>query len=46
MTTAIAVSAGRVQATLGTVSNFVFSLDAQNQLVRDVETRTIGMSQY
>ncbi len=46
VTTAIAVSAGRVQATLGTVSNFVFSLDAQNQLVRDVETRTIGMSQY
>jgi len=45
VTTAIAVFAGRVQATLGTVSNFVFSLDAQNRLVRDVEIRTIGVSQ-
>jgi len=45
VTTAIAVFAGRAQATLGTVSNFVFSLDAQNRLVRDVEIRTIGVSQ-
>jgi len=45
VTTAIAVFAGRVQATLGTVSNFVFSLDAQNKLVRAVEIRTIGVSQ-
>ena len=45
VTTAIAVFDGRVQATLGTVSDFVFSLDAQNQLVRDMEIRTIGVSQ-
>ena len=45
VTTAIAVFGGRVQATLGTVSNFVFSLDAQNKLVRAVEIRTIGVSQ-
>lgn len=45
VTTAIAVFGGRVQATLGTVSNFVFSIDAQNQLVHDVEVRTIGVSQ-
>ncbi len=46
VTTAVAVSAGRVLTTLGTVSDFVFNLDAQNHLVRDVEIRTIGMSQY
>ena len=45
VTTAIAVFGGRVQATLGTVSNFVFSLDDQNKLVRAVEIRTIGVSQ-
>jgi hypothetical protein len=45
VTTAIAVFGGRVQATIGTVSNFVFSIDAQNQLVHDVEVRTIGVSQ-
>lgn len=45
VTTAIAVFDGRVQATLGTVSNFVFSIDAQNQLVRDLEIRAIGASQ-
>ena len=45
VTTAIAVFSGRVQATLGTVSNFVFSIDAQNQLVHNVEVRTIGVSQ-
>jgi hypothetical protein len=44
VTTAIAVFGGRVQATIGTVSNFVFSIDAQNQLVHDVEVRTIGVS--
>ena len=35
---------GRVQATLGTVSDLVFSIDAQNDLVRDLEVRTIGVS--
>ena len=45
VTTATAVFDGRVQATMGTVSNLVFSLDAQNQLVRDLEVRTIGVSQ-
>jgi hypothetical protein len=45
VTTAVAVFGGRVQATLGTVSNFVFSIDAQNQLVHDLEVRTIGVSQ-
>ncbi len=45
VTTAIAVFDGRVQATLGTVSDFVFSLDAQNQLVRDMEIRTVGVSE-
>jgi hypothetical protein len=44
VTTAIAVFGGRVQATIGTVSNFVFSIDAQNQLVHNVEVRTIGVS--
>jgi hypothetical protein len=44
VTTAVAVFGGRVQATLGTVSNFVFNIDAQNQLVHDVEVRTIGVS--
>ena len=34
VTTATAVFDGRVQATLGTVSNLVFSLNAQDQLVR------------
>ena len=35
ITIATAVFVGRVQATLSTVSNLVFSLDAQHQLVRD-----------
>ena len=39
ITTATAVFGGRVQATMGTVSNLVFSLDAQNQLVRNIEIR-------
>jgi hypothetical protein len=43
--TAVAIFDGRVQATLGTVSNFVFSLSAQDQLVRDLEIRVIGVSQ-
>jgi hypothetical protein len=42
---ATAVFVGRVQATLGTVSNLVFSLDAQNQLVRHLEIRSIGVGQ-
>jgi len=45
VTTATAVFDGRVQATLGTVTNFVFSLDAQNELVRDLETRVLGVSE-
>jgi hypothetical protein len=45
ISTATAVFDGRVQVTLGTVSNLVFSIDAQNQLVRDIEIRTIGVSQ-
>jgi hypothetical protein len=45
VSTATAVFDGRVQATLGTVSNLVFSLDAQDQLVRNTEIRVIGVSQ-
>jgi len=45
ITTATAVFVGRVQATLGTVSNLVFSLNAQNQLVRELEIRSIGVGQ-
>jgi hypothetical protein len=46
ITTAVAVYDGRVQATLGTVSNFVFPIDAQNQLVHDLEVRAIGVSRF
>ena len=46
VTTAVAVFGGRVQATLGTVSNFVFPLDAENQIVRAVEVRVVGVDQY
>jgi hypothetical protein len=45
VSTATAVFDGRVQATLGTVSGLVFSLDAQDQLVRDVEIRTVGVGE-
>ena len=45
VSTATAVFDGRVQTTMGTVSNLVFSLDAQDQLARDLEIRTIGVSQ-
>jgi hypothetical protein len=45
VTMATAVFAGRVQATLGTVSNLVFSLSAQDELVRDLEARAIGVSE-
>jgi hypothetical protein len=45
VTTAIAVFGGRVQATVGTVDNFVFPLDVQNQLVRNTEARVLGVSQ-
>ncbi len=45
ISTATAVFDGRVQVTVGTVSNLVFSIDAQNQLVRNIEIRTIGVSQ-
>ncbi len=45
VSTATAVFDGRVQATLGTVSNLVFSLDAQDQLVRNTEIRVIGVGQ-
>jgi hypothetical protein len=43
ISTATAVFDGRVQATMGTVSNLVFSLDAQDQLVHDLEIRVIGV---
>ena len=43
--TVTAVFDGRVQATLGTVSDLVFSIDAQNDLVRDLEARTIGVGE-
>ena len=43
ISTATAVSDGRVQATMGTVSNLVFSLTAQDQLVHDLEIRVIGV---
>jgi hypothetical protein len=42
ITTAIAIFGGRVQASLGTVSDFVFPLDVQNQLVHTIEARVIG----
>jgi len=45
VSTATAVFDGRVQATLGTVSDLVFSLNAQDQLVRDVEIRTVGVGE-
>jgi len=45
VTMATAVFDGRVQATLGSVSNLVFSLNAQDELVRDLEARAIGVSQ-
>jgi hypothetical protein len=45
VSTATAVFVGRVQATLGTVSDLVFSIDAQNQLVRAMESRAIGVGQ-
>jgi hypothetical protein len=45
ISTATAVFGGRVQATLGTVSDLVFSLSAQDQLVRALETRTIGVAE-
>jgi hypothetical protein len=45
VSTATAVFVGRVQATLGTVSNLVFSIDAQDQLVRAMESRAIGVGQ-
>jgi K+-transporting ATPase c subunit len=44
ITTAIAVYGGRLQATLVTVSDFVFPLDAQNTLVHSIEARVIGAS--
>ena len=46
VSTATAVFDGRVQTTMGTVSNLVFSLDAQDHLARDLEIRTIGVSQF
>jgi hypothetical protein len=45
VSTATAVFDGRVQATLGTVSDLVFSLNAQDQLLRDVEIRTVGVGE-
>ncbi len=45
ITTATAVFDGRVQATLGTTSDFVFSLTAQNQLVHNLEVRVLGVNE-
>ncbi len=45
VSTATAVFDGRVQATLGTVSDLVFSLDAQDHLVRNLEIRVLGVAQ-
>jgi hypothetical protein len=45
VTTATAVFVGRVQATLGTVSDLVFSINAQNALVRDLEIRSLGVGE-
>lgn len=45
VSTATAVFDGRVLATLGTVSNLVFSLDAQDHLVRNLEIRVLGVAQ-
>ena len=42
ITTAVAIFGGRVQATVGTVSDFVFPLDTQNTLVHSLEARVIG----
>ena len=44
VTTAIAIYGGRLQASIGTVSDLVFPIDAQNQLVHAVEARVIGAS--
>ena len=45
VTTATAVFGGRVQATFGTVSTFVFPLDAQYRLVHNIEARVIGVDE-
>jgi hypothetical protein len=45
ISTATAIFDGRVQVTMGTDSNLVFPIDTQNQLVRAVEVRTIGVGQ-
>jgi hypothetical protein len=45
VSTATAVFDGRVLATMGTVSNLVFSLDAQDHLVRTLEIRVLGVAQ-
>jgi hypothetical protein len=44
VTTAVAIFGGRLQASLGTVSDFVFPIDVQNQLVNTAEARVIGAS--
>jgi len=46
VTTAVAVFGGRVQATLGSVSNFVFPIDTQTKLIQDLEARVAGVSLY
>jgi hypothetical protein len=45
VTTAVAVFGGRVLATVDTVSDFVFPLQAQNTVVRAVEARVLGVDQ-
>jgi len=45
VTTATAVFGGRVQATFGMVSTFVFPLDAQYKLVHNIEARVIGVEE-
>jgi hypothetical protein len=44
ITTAIAIFGGRTQATVDTVSDFVFPVDVENQLVQSIEARVLGVS--
>jgi hypothetical protein len=44
ITTAVAIYGGRLQASIGTVSDFVFPLDVQNTVVHSIEARVIGAS--
>ena len=44
ITTAIAIFGGRTQATVDAVSDFVFPIDVENQVVQSVEARLLGVS--